>query len=294
MKQTKRRGPSRAAVSLRKVWMLDIDGVLVRLLSKCANEALIDILAQQVLRGEIVTFHSGRSPMVISELVLSLLERRIANKELLSRMMVVGEKGGAWANYTPDGTLHISFDTDLTVPLMLKSAMTELVEDRNFMDLIEIEGGKRTMVSVIKRKGVSLDTFQQVQARFAPLAEQCLADLGLNTAWKIDVVTDSIEIEPNSADKGKGAYRILRWLQDQGIRPQRIIAIEDSPSGIAMAEAVHQEQVPVEFVFTGSRPLPRRAYAFPVVHTERKYEQGTIEYLTRYQEPPLPLISAKG
>ncbi len=293
MTQTKG-GSQSAAASPRDVWMFDVDGVLVSLISKCADELLITILAERLHRGDLITFNSGRSPMAIANLVLSLLEQRIADRELLSRIMVVGEKGGAWANYLPDGTLQIVFDTDLTVPTMLKSAMHELVKTPDFIDLIEIEDGKRTMMSAVKQKGISLDAFQQAQAKFVPLAQQCLADLGLDRTWKIDPVSDSTEIEPWSANKGKGAYRIMGWLQDQGILPQRIIAIEDSPSGIAMAEMLASMAIPVEFVFTGPNPLPHRSYAFPIIHTERKYEEGTIEYLTRHQESPSPLMNARG
>ncbi len=68
------------------------------------------------------------------------------------------------------------------------------------------------------------------------------------------------------------------------IHTQHTITIEDSPSGIAMAEELHRHHMPVSFVFTGAQPLPTRSYAFPVICTERKYEQGTIEYLAQHQE----------
>jgi hydroxymethylpyrimidine pyrophosphatase-like HAD family hydrolase len=292
--EKEKRDSSRESTSLRKVWMFDVDGVLVSLLSKRADEALIDILAQQLREGDIVTFNSGRSPVAISQLVLSLLERRIANRKLLERMMIVGEKGGAWAHYSSEGTLQIAFDPDLTVPFLLTSAMTELVEDQEFREVLEIESGKQTMLSVIKRKGVELQVFEHVQKRFVPLAEQCLADLGFHTAWKVDAVSDAIEIEPMSASKAKGASKILRWLCSQGIQPQRIIAIEDSPSGIAMAEAIHRERVLVEFVFTGSRPLPHRTYGFPIIYTTRKYEKGTFEYLACHQQSLLAESLVRG
>ena len=140
-------------------------------------------------------------------------------------------------------------------------------------------------MSIIKRVGIPLDAFQQAQARFVPLAQACLVSLGFNTAWKVDPVSDSTEIEHKIANKGRSARRIMSWLQDQGLWPQHTIAIEDSPSGIEMAEALHQMQMPVSFVFTGTQPLPRCTYAFPVIQTISKYESGTIEYVARYQEP---------
>lgn len=263
-----------------KVWMYDVDGVLVSLISKCADISLLDALVEQLLRGDIVTFNSGRSPMAIAQLVLFPLAQRLADMRLLSRVMIVGEKGGAWATSTA-GALQINYEASLRVPLELKSAVAKLIKDPNFDEILEIERGKRTMVSVVKKRHVSLDVFQQVQARFVPVAQQCLCALGLDRLWKIDVVSDAIEIEPVSADKGKGAHRILHWLHDQGIRPTRIVAIEDSPSGIAMAEVIHQRQIPVEFVFVNSCPLPLPVYPFPVIRTELLYEQGTLEYLAR-------------
>lgn len=261
------------------VWMLDVDGVLVSLMTKRANELLISLLAQRLHHGDMLTFNSGRSPLAIGSLVLSLLEQQIADRALLSSIMVVGEKGGAWAHYSLDSVLQIAFDTSIIVPTQLSMALSDLVEDPDFVDFIEIESGKRTMVSAIKRKGIALDAFQQVQAKFVPRAQWVLSDLGLERTWKIDAVSDLIEIEPSSASKGKGALRIIHWLQGQGMVPHRVIAIEDSPSGISMAETLSSMAMPVEFVFTGTAPLPRRPYPFPITYTGRKYEEGTVEYL---------------
>ncbi|HEU5383028.1 MAG TPA: hypothetical protein VFV38_47080 [Ktedonobacteraceae bacterium] len=286
--------PQKDVISVPRVWMLDVDGVLVSLLSKRAEERLIEIFAHRLMIGEPVTFNSGRSPVAIAELVLSHLEQQVADKTRLSRVMVVGEKAGAWADYLPNGTFQMAFDTTLVVPSILTSAMRGLVEDSAFIDLMEMEGGKQTMMSVIKRSGVPLDAFQQAQAKFVLLAQQRLADLGLTNAWKIDAVSDSTEIEHTSANKGKGAYRIMNWPHNQGIQSQHVIAIEDSPSGIAMAEALHRMQISVEFVFTGSQPLPSRTYAFPVIYTAQRYEQGTIEYLAQYHEAFSLPLSVRG
>ncbi len=273
-------------IQVPKAWMLDVDGVLINLLSKRVEEHLIEILASRLQQGEPISFNSGRSPLFILEQILSLLEPWIADRTLLSRVMVVGEKGGGWANYTSDGTLHVAFDTALSVPARLKKAMHTLAEDPAFSEVMEIEGGKRTMMSIIKRRDVPLSTFQQVQAGFVYLARQHLAELGFNRAWKIDAVSDATEIEHISAGKGKGAHRIMQWLQyDLGIWPEHTTIIEDSPSGIAMAEVLYRHMMPVSFVFTGTSALPARSYAFPVIRTDRKYEQGTIEYFAQYQEP---------
>lgn len=280
-------------IQVPKAWMLDVDGVLISLLSKQVEERLIEILASRLQQGEPITFNSGRSPLFILEQILSLLEPWIADRTQLSRVMVVGEKGGGWANYTSEGTLRVAFDTVLAVPARLKKAMHTLATDPAFSDVMEIEGGKRTMMSIVKRRDVPLNVFQQVQVGFVYLARQHLADLGLNRAWKIDAVSDATEIEHMSAGKGKGAHRIMQWLQyDQGIWPEHTTIIEDSPSGIAMAEVLYRHHIPVSFVFTGTSPLPARSYDFPIIRTERKYEQGTIEYFTQYQEPSF--LSVRG
>lgn len=271
-------------IQIPKAWMLDVDGVLISLLSKQVEEPLIEILAQRLRQGEPITFNSGRSPLFILEQVLSLLEPWVVDRTQLSRVMVVGEKGGGWATYTSEGTLHVAFDTALVVPAPLKKAMHTLAEDPAFSDFMEVEGGKRTMMSIIKRRDVPLNVFQQAQASFVYLARQQLTDLGLNLAWKIDAVSDATEVEHTSAGKGKGAHRIMQWLQDDlGIWPKHTTVIEDSPSGIAMAEVLYGYMMPVSFVFTGTSPLPNRPYAFPIIRTKRKYEQGTIEFFAQYQ-----------
>ena len=270
-------------VQVAQAWMLDIDGVLISLLSKQVEEQLIEILAHRLQQGEPITFNSGRSPLFIAELILSLLEPHITDRTQLSRVMVVGEKGGGWAHYTPDGILHVAFETALAVPSPLKKAIRTVVENSVFKNLMEIEGGKRTMISIIKRRDVPLDVFQQAQAGFVSLVRQYLADLGFHN-WKVDAVSDATEIEHMNAGKGKGAHRIIQWLHDaQGIRPKHTTVVEDSPSGIAMAEVLDRYHIPVSFVFTGTSPLPEDAYAFPIIRTECKYEQGAIEYFAQYR-----------
>ena len=273
-----------SSIRVAQAWMLDVDGVLVSLLSKQVQEHLIEILADRLQQGEPVTFNSGRSPLSIAQVILSLLEAQLSDKTLLERVMVVGEKGGGWAYYTPDGVLHVAFEAALAVPSPIKLAISTLVDDAAFRPLMEIEAGKRTMISVVKRRDVPLPLFQQAQAGFAALAQQYLAQLGF-PLWKVDVVSDSTEIEHRNAGKGKGAQRIIHWLHyAQGIWPEHITVIEDSLSGIAMAEVLHQRQMPVSFVFTGPQHLPNYAYAFPIISTKKKYEQGAVEYFAQYQE----------
>jgi hydroxymethylpyrimidine pyrophosphatase-like HAD family hydrolase len=267
-------------------WMFDVDGVILSLITKRVDECILQMLAYLLYRGEPITFNSGGSPFAIAKAVLSPLEQYIGDRMLLSRVMVVGEKGGAWATYASDGILHVTFDTTLSVPYMLKAAIEELAQEPQFADLMEMDSGKRTMMSIVKRRGIPLALFHQAQSRFVQCAQACIADCRLSVSWKSDAVSDSIEIEHMSASKGKGARKIMQWMHRQGIRPQRMIAFEDSPSGVEMANVLHDLHVPVEFVFTGPQPLVG-SHAFPVIHTERKYEQGTREYLSCYYQESL-------
>ncbi len=106
--------------TIQKGWMFDLDGVLINLRAKKVTErSLLEWLAWLITKGEPVTFNTGKTPEQANLHILRPLVHLIRDKRLLQRVMLVGEKGGAWATYSLNGDLNISYDSHFSVPLLL-------------------------------------------------------------------------------------------------------------------------------------------------------------------------------
>lgn len=259
--------------------MFDLDGVLINLRAKRLTEVyLLEVLAECLAKGEPVTFNTGRSPEQAEQHILRPLTHLIKDERLLQRVMLVGEKGGAWANYSQDGELLVSYDSRFSVPLLILETVSDLVQSPDFADLLEIEQ-KKTMLTLAMREGASFEAFQNIQGRVAWQLEQSLLCHGLASTWKVDVNGNAVEVEHVLAGKGLGAQRIIAWLRTQRISPFRIVAFGDSISDLAMAEEL-SACFPIEFIFVGSSDIAETAYTFPITRTQARYELGTLEYLS--------------
>ncbi len=282
---------SNEGIQVSQAWMVDLNGILMGLVTKRTEEILLEEFAGCLNRGELLAFHSDRTPVAIADAIVSPLEERISDRDVRERIIGIGENGGAWATYASDGQLQFAFDPTLSVPVQLAAAIEELVRDPAFEPLLFLERGRRTMLNISRHPGIPLPFFQQIQPQFARLAQQCLDHLGLAASWKIERVSNAIEIRHRSANKGKGAQRSMQWWRQHGLHPKEVIAIDESASGLAMAEVLSSIGVPVTFVFTGWQALPRTC-AFPLIQTQRKCEQGMIEYFAQYRE--LSSVSIRG
>jgi hypothetical protein len=276
--------------SVQTGWVFDLDGVLHT--KRVQETQLLEVLAECLAKGEPVTFNTGRSPEQVEEHILRPLAHLVKDERLLQRVMLVGEKGGAWASYTPDGELHVSYDLRFSVPLLFLATVSDLVQFSDLTHLLEIEQGKKTMLTLAMREGVSFEAFQKIQGHVASLLQQCLICYGLEATWKVDVNGNAIEVEHRQAGKGLGAQRIITWLRAQHIYPARMVAFGDSISDLAMAEEL-STSFPIEFIFVGSSDITEAAYTFPIIRTQSRYELGTIEYLSRAVPSLLSLKKVK-
>lgn len=259
-------------------WVFDLDGVLINLRTKrVTEECVIGMLAERLECGEPVTFNTGRSPGQAFEHILRPLACLVDDERLLKHVMIAGEKGGAWATYEPGRGLHVSFDPRFSLPPMLLEEVQRLILSSDYADVVEIEQGKQTMISLVVPEGGSFELFQKAQGNIAALLQHYLTVHDFASTWKVDVNGSAVEIEHRLAGKGLGAQRIITWMQAQRICPSQVIAFGDSLSDLPMGDVL-SHHFPVEFVFVGASEIVDSVYTFPI-KMQGRYEHGTIEYL---------------
>lgn len=294
MHSTTRTYPQRAVSSplisvkqgIKRGWIVDLDGVLINQQAQRMRETgLFTVLAERLALGEPVMFHTGRSLKQVVTHMLDPLAHVVRDEQLLQRVILVGEHGGAWASYRPDGVLDISFDPRFSVPPLFRATVRELIQASEFTDLLEMEMGKRTMVTVAMREDVPGEACQAIQEHVAWLLRHCLLCHGLAETWKVEVNGNGVEVEQRQAGKRLGAQRMIAWLQTHHIDLTHMIAFGDSISNLVMGEALSSHS-PVECMCVDRSDRVEANSIFPIIRTQAHNELGIIEYFSR------PLSSA--
>lgn len=161
------------------LWLIDVDGPLADPTTKRVTQvAVLDVLVDRMLAGECVALNTGRSlPWTVDRVLYPLRHRALLrgcdpDKLLLDHFLIVGEKGGAVAQYVPQTAgntgaeeshqvaLTLSTDPSMRIPPSLQMAVAELVESK-YSELMFVDTGKDGMVSVEMRDGLDLERYRQ-------------------------------------------------------------------------------------------------------------------------------------
>jgi hydroxymethylpyrimidine pyrophosphatase-like HAD family hydrolase len=261
-------------------WLFDVDGVLTHPVEKkVTEEEVINSICNMLARGEPVSLNTGRSIDFMTERVLNKLEALIVDRNLLKNMLAVGEKGSVWISYDETGNKLQSVDQSVTVPVVIREEVKRLVKDK-FNDAMFYDETKKTMVSVEMRDGYDWEGFRRAQIKLDKELLKILERHNLTGGLKIDPSRIATDVENKHVGKALGARRFLDWLGKKKIATRKFVAFGDSRSDVGMAEEIHGQGKPVEFVFVGGKDLLRgREFNFPVVYTAEHCEKGTLEYL---------------
>lgn len=260
-------------------WLFDIDGVITNPSEKrVILPELLGEIAKKLHAGEIVTLNTGRSLTFMTERVIEPLRQEVENKDLFNDFIAVGEKGGAWITYD-EGEWKTDVDQSLVIPEELKSQVRKLIENE-FSDSMFYDESKMTMISTEMLDGYPVEKYTPKQEEnLVPALEDILSNpkyqsLNLN----IDPTTIATDIQHEHVGKHLGARRIANWLKEKNINPKQLIMVGDSQSDSEMAEEL-QDEFLTEFVYVGKKQLNTAKLKCKIVYTNKKYEEGTLEYL---------------
>lgn len=265
-------------------WILDVDGVITDPKEKkVTHPQILDRIADKINNGEPVALNTGRSfSWLIEKRIISDISERVEDKNNLENFFVVGEKGGTWLSFDRNGTMQHHRDDSISVPESLQEQVRELVETKYSQSMF-YDKSKQTMVSTEMLDGYEIEKYKKDQTKLSGELDKILHENNLTDKLKLDQTIISIDIEDNHVGKGFAIDRILKWLKERKIKPKHFIAIGDSRHDIGMAEKLHQERLPFEFVFVGNREmLEGKEYPFPITFTQNRFDKGTLGYLRKH------------
>ena len=269
---------------VENAWLFDVDGVITNLEQKTINQPhILEEIIRRLEGGEPVALVTGRSIDFMRERVIAPLIERITDSGLLRNFLAVGEKGGVWITYSQKGEPQDHIDETISSYLKLQEEVRELIE-REFSDLTFYDESKKTMISVEMKDGINLEDFHQRQAFLDEELENLIKRCNLSSQLETDPTAIATDIQDKHVGKDFAARRVLAWLKSRDIVPKMAVAIGDSKSDVPMAQEIHNQGLPVTFVFVGKeqdrKDIVRLNLPFPVHFPQGHNESGTLEYLT--------------
>lgn len=266
--------------NVERAFLFDVDGVITDPVhKKITLPSLSEAIGKRINLDDIVSLNTGRSlTWLIEHDVVGSIERAVNEKTKLTDFIAVGEKGGTWMTYD-NGHWKTHIDEEIRVPKSLQEGIRNLIES-DFSDCMFYDASKLTMISTEMIDGFDVPTFTENQKELTKklremIAEPRYGNLNLN----IDPTTIATDVQNSHVGKHLGARRIEDWLKNKGLQPKRFIAIGDSQSDTEMAEEL-QANYPTEFVFVGDpAKLDKSRLSCSVTFTEKRFAEGTLEYL---------------
>lgn len=264
--------------------VFDLDGVVTDPTSgnNKIDLRVLEIVAEDLNQRIPVAFNTGRGMDWVEENVLPNLQN--VSPKAFSLLVMVGEKGGVLSRYDHN-SWHHEVDTELALPRDFQDAVKALLieaqpEGFSFSDYMHWDESKKTMGSIEKLQGISLETFSSVQHALNDQLKQLITEFELQN-FILDSGIIATDIQHVSAGKHKGAHKILNWLESKKLSAEAFETFGDSPSDAEMAETLSETGKPTAFVYVGERsryePSPGALYKVHVCNG--RYSADTFAYL---------------
>lgn len=264
----------------KAAWIFDIDGVITNLQMKTVNNPkILDLIAQKLNDNEPVALNTGRGLDWTIKNVINPIIHYVSDKKVLENFLAIGEKGGAWLTVNEDESKTIQIDKSLCIPSPLHKEIKNLVAKKYSEALKEYEI-KPTMISFEMTTGFSYEKFKIIQKKLIQEINDLVKRTGLKDDLRVDPTRIAIDVEYQRVGKGFAMERILSWLKNKNILPNKIIAFGDSKSDFEMAQKAAGQSFQTEFVYVGGdNAFENIKTEIPIIIPKNKFEKGTLEYL---------------
>lgn len=263
------------------IYIFDVDGVITNpVLKKVEEKQILEIIAEKI-KTDLVAFNTGRSISWMIERILTPLDNFLSDQTALENLFVVAEKGGTWINFDNTGNRKFFKDEKISVPLMLQQEVKRVIEN-SYAESMFYDDTKETMISTEMKDGYPIEKFKVLQKKLAKTLEELLVDYHLEKDFAVDANSIATDIGSVATGKNFAVRRIINWIKNKQIIPDKYIIFGDSFSDIPGAEELYKNNFPMEFVFVGSKEtLQNINFPFKVSFIGG-YDKGTLEYLTKY------------
>jgi len=260
-------------------YIFDVDGVITNpALKRVERLEILQRIAMLLAHGDFIALNTGRSLSWINERVIESLLGYINDKAILRNFIVVGEKGGTWANFTTHGNFENHKDDSISTPSELQNRIKDLINN-SYSESMFYDDTKETMISTEMIDGYSITEYAKLQEKLVTQMSELLNEMNLNQTLKIDPTVIATDIENKTVGKDFAIGRILEYIKTMGLNPSKYITFGDSKSDIPMAEKLYEQKLPVELIYVGENTFEQNTFSFPIKFTQEKFDKGTLEYL---------------
>ena len=269
------------ATVIPEMLLFDIDGVITEPVTGEVELEVVEEIVAILERDEPVAFNTGRGLQWVLRDILPYFEGRVSKRSVMSRLCIVYQKGAFRITFDMKGEreMPVAAPGIALIPDYLRAEVLQLIAANYFETMFPGEE-KEAVLSPQFKPGADFVQYKADQERLADDLQAMLERYGLADQFRIDPTRIATDVEDKLLGKALGAQQVLGWLREQRLQPDYFIAFGDSRSDVGMAEEIHREGFPVEFVFVGEKSqLQGLQLPFPVSLTQAFCEKGTLEYL---------------
>lgn len=264
--------------TVKSAWIFDVDGVITDPSGKRIKETkILDHIVRKFEAGEPVALNTGRSLVWMIDRVINLLLEKVTNKSILINFFASGEKGGTWITFDEKGQMQHHKDNSISIPQFLQGKVRNLINSE-FSESMFYDETKETMISTEMKDGYSVEEYSKHQNVLNEKLRKLVDENGLGESLKVDPTTIATDVENKHIGKGFAVERIMKWLNERKIKPQKYVTFGDSLSDLPMPEKLNEKGKNVEFVYVGKNPI-KKSYPFPIIKPLELFGKGTIEAL---------------
>lgn len=269
--------------AISEMLLFDIDGVITEPVTGEVESGVVEEIVAMLERGEPVAFNTGRGLRWVLRDILPYFEARVSKRSVMSRLCIVYQKGAFRVTFSLKGEreMPVAAPGIALIPDSLRAEVLQLIAARYSETMFPGEE-KEAVLSPQFKPGADFARYKADQERLVDDLRAMLGCYGLADLFRVDPTRIATDVEDKRLGKALGTRQIMAWLREQRLRPAYFIALGDSRSDVGMAEEIHRQGLPVEFVFVGEKSqLQGLQLPFPVSYTLAFCEKGTLEYLAK-------------
>ncbi len=263
---------------MKTCWVFDVDGVITNPSEKRVTEPeILNQIVNRLEKGEPVALNTGRSLVWMIDRVINPLLEKVKNKRILKSFFASGEKGGTWITFDENGEMNYHKDDSISVPQNLQEKVRYLINSE-FSGSMFYDETKETMISTEMIDGYPVEEYSKHQKVLNEKLQKLVDEDNSGKPLKVDPTIIATDIENQHVGKGFAVERILKWLGEIGIDPQRFLTFGDSLSDFPMAEHLYNLNKKVEFIFVGKSEI-KKSHPFLIIKPKEFFGKGTVEAL---------------
>ncbi len=254
------------------VYIFDIDGVITDQ-DQNVNPKVIEKIA--TLLPSPVAFVTGRPPAYIRKNIIDPLQANASDPKLIENVYIEAEFGGVKMSFE-NGIENKEIRIELEPPKELIEKGREIAA--RYPEVTWFEPKENT-ISLSCIPGKSLETFHKDQEKIIPEFEKFLKETGLDAEFDVQKDMLGSNIRHKGMNKSTATANVIGWLSKRGQAKARYYGFGDSKGDLEIAAELKKQGKDFEFIFVGEEKDLGDTQDLPVKITNKKFDQGTLEYL---------------